>query len=150
MELSPEITTRLLTRKGAYTSAMWRDLLVDRLSRQPELVAAYLFGSQARGTAQRRSDVDVGIWLRHRPTRFADTPFALAGELEAAIGKPVDLVVMNTAPSDLIHRILRDGELLVEHDRSARIQFEVRARNDFFDMARIRDAYRRGPSSKRV
>ena len=129
---------------------MWRDRLVERLTGQADLVAAYLFGSQARGTARPASDVDVGLWLRRAPASFRAAPFALAGDLEALIGKPVDVVVMNTAPSDLIHRILRDGQLLVELDRGARIQFEVRARNDYFDMARIRDAYRRGPSSKRV
>jgi hypothetical protein len=35
---------------------------------------------------------------------------------------------------------------LVERDRSARIRFEVRSRNDYFDMQPIRDEYRRRPT----
>lgn len=58
----------------------------------------------------------------------------------------VDLVVMNGAPSDLIHRILRDGILLCEPDRSARIAFEVRSRNDYFDLQPARARYRQGSS----
>lgn len=129
---------------------MWRAALVQHLLGRADVVAAYLFGSQARGTARVSSDVDIGIWLRHRPTGLLDGAFDLAGDLASCVGKPVDVVVMNSAPSDVIHRILRDGQLLVDRDRGMRIRFEVRARNDYFDMIPIRDAYRRGPSTKRI
>jgi hypothetical protein len=49
---------------------------------------------------------------------------------------------MNTAPADLIHRILRDGKLLLEADKSCRIAFEVRARNEYFDLLPILQRYR--------
>jgi hypothetical protein len=44
---------------------------------------------------------------------------------------------------DLVHRVLRDGVLLLERDRSARIRFEVRARNDYFDLLPHLRRYRR-------
>ena len=44
----------------------------------------------------------------------------------------MDLVVLNRAPADLIHRVLRDGILVLDLDPSARIRFEVRARNEYF------------------
>lgn len=127
---------------------MWREALVEHLNGRADVVAAYLFGSRARGTAREDSDVDVGIWLARRPTGLADGAFDLAGDLAGLAGMPVDVVVMNSAPSDVVHRILRDGQLLMEHDRSARIAFEVRARNDFFDMAPIRDRYRRRTTTR--
>ena len=49
------------------------------------------------------------------------------------------LVVLNEAPCDLVHRVLRDGRL----DRAARVRFEVRSRNEYFDMDPVRRAYRR-------
>lgn len=101
-----------------------------------------MFGSHARGEAKPSSDVDIGIWLERAPTTFNEHPFELAADLEQELGLPVDLVVPNTAPSDLVHRVLSDGVLLVERDRSARVRFEVRARNDYFDMLPIRNAYR--------
>jgi hypothetical protein len=57
------------------------------------------------------------------------------------------VVVLNRTPVDLIHRVLRDGKLLVDRDPAVRIAFEVRARNEFFDLKPVLDQYRaaRGP-----
>ena len=108
------------------------------------VVAVYLFGSVARGQAGRSSDVDVGVLFEvPPPATLQGMHLDLAAELEAAIGRPVDLVVLNRAPADLIHRVLRDGILVIERDRSRRIQFEVKARNEYFDLAPIRERYRR-------
>jgi uncharacterized protein len=63
---------------------------------------------------------------------------------------PVQVVVLNRASPDLVHRVLRDGRLVLDHDRSARIRFEVRSRNEYFDMAPIRALYRRYPAKGRV
>lgn len=127
---------------------MWKERLAARLAADPDLIAAYLFGSQARGTAGAHSDVDVGIWLTSAPARLEDARLDVASELESLVGKPVDLVVMNTAAPDLVHRILRDGELLVERDRGQRIRFEVQARNQYFDTEPLRAAYRRAVLSR--
>jgi hypothetical protein len=42
----------------------------------------------------------------------------------------VDLVVLNAAPVDLVHRVLRDGILLLERDPVERIRFETKARSE--------------------
>lgn len=130
-----------------YALEVRKDLIAARLARVEGLVAAYLFGSQARGTASAASDVDVALLLTSAPKTLDDLQLDVAADLAQQLGVPIDIVVLNHAPSDLIHRVLRDGELLVEHDRSARVRFEVRARNDYFDLAPVRDAYRRGRRS---
>jgi predicted nucleotidyltransferase len=117
-------------------------LLIARLAEVPGLVAAYLFGSHARGEAKPASDVDVALWMRSAPTKLDDLQLDLAADLERELGAPVDVVILNGAPSDLVHRVLRDGVLLVERDRSARVRLEVRARNDYFDLLPLRTAYR--------
>jgi len=53
------------------------------------------------------------------------------------------VVVLNDAPADLVHRVLRDGVLVLETDRSARIRFEVAKRNEYFDLLPILRRYRR-------
>jgi predicted nucleotidyltransferase len=101
----------------------------------PGLVCAYLFGSQARGNAGPRSDIDVAVLFKEDPARTLDgLHLDLADDLSAAAGRPVDLVVLNRAPVDLVHRVLRDGVLLLDLNPSARIRFEVRARNQYFDL----------------
>jgi predicted nucleotidyltransferase len=117
-------------------------LLIARLAKVSGLVAAYLFGSHARGEAHAASDVDVGLWMKSPPATLDDLQLDLAADLERDLGVPVDVVILNGAPSDLIHRVLCDGVLLVERDRSARIGLEVRARNDYFDLLPLRNAYR--------
>lgn len=108
-----------------------------------DVLAAYLFGSVARGTAGAGSDVDVAVLLAGAPPPTLEgLRFPLQDALEEALGAPVQLVVLNGAPSDLVHRVLRDGILLLDRDPAARIRFEVRARNEYFDLQPILARYR--------
>jgi hypothetical protein len=109
------------------------------------LIAVYLYGSQARGEARDDSDVDLALLYLHPPARTLEgSPFLLQDELERELDLRVDAVVLNGAPPDLIQRVLRDGILLVDRDRSARLRFEVRALNEYFDLRPILELYRRG------
>jgi len=108
------------------------------------LVCAYLFGSQARGDATARSDVDIAILYRDEPPATLDgLGLDLAALMEQAVQRPVDVVVLNRASPDLVHRVLRDGVLIVETDPSARVRFEVRARAEYFDILPYLQEYRR-------
>jgi len=112
--------------------------------RTGDVDAVYLFGSLARGDAHLGSDIDVGVLFRTAPAAtLAGQPFDMGDELERLLGAPVDVVVLNTAPPDLRIRVLRHGLLALEHDRSARIRFEVATRNEYFDLEPILAEYRR-------
>lgn len=109
-----------------------------------EVVAVYLYGSRARGTATDRSDVDLGLLLRKSPPpALADAARALEARLERDLGLPVEAVILNTAPPDLVHRVMRDGILVLDRDRPYRLRFEVQSRNEYFDLAPLRRLYRR-------
>jgi hypothetical protein len=119
-------------------------LLGDTLSGARGLVCAYLFGSHARGDKTPGSDIDVALLLDQDPPRTLEgLQLDLADELAGTVDRPVDVVVLNRAPADLIHRVLRDGVLLLDRDPSARIRFEVRARNEYFDLLPHLRRYRR-------
>ena len=110
-------------------------------------IAVYLFGSVARGEARADGDVDVGVLFETAPPATLDAPqFALEADLERRLHRRVQVVALNRASSDLVHRVLRDGRLVLDRDRAARIRFEVRSRNEYFDMAPIRRLYRRYPA----
>lgn len=129
---------------AAPRGAIERALQTFFAGRGDEIVAAYLFGSEARGTTGPDSDVDVAVLLRRPPPPTLEgLQLDLAAEIERQIGREVDLVVLNRAPPDLVHRVLRDGRLLLEADRAGRIAFEVRARNEYFDLLPILALYRR-------
>lgn len=109
-----------------------------------EATAVYLFGSVARDEARPDSDIDLGILYRHDPPRTLDgLPLRLEGEIEQALGRATQVVTLNTAPADLRARVLRDGVLIFDRDPSLRIRFEVRTRNEWFDLQSILREYRR-------
>jgi uncharacterized protein YutE (UPF0331/DUF86 family)/predicted nucleotidyltransferase len=99
--------------------------LAGVLAELPEVdvAAAWLFGSAARGALHRESDVDVGVllrWDRHRDRadRF-DAGIRLAGRLQAALRRPVDLVVLNDAPPLLGRAFVTGGRPLLIRDPEA-------------------------------
>jgi predicted nucleotidyltransferase len=111
--------------------------------RREDIAAVYLFGSLARGTAGPSSDADIALLLVNDPPRTLDGLLLdLEADLAVELGIPTQVVTLNRAPPDLVHRVLRDGILVVERDRSARVGFEVRARNEYFDLKPILDRYR--------
>ena len=94
--------------------------------------------------SRRESDIDVAVLLERDPPLTLDaSAVALGGDIQVETGLPIDLVILNRAPVDLIHRVLRDGVLLVERDRNARVRFEVKARSEYFDLKPHLDRYRR-------
>jgi predicted nucleotidyltransferase len=129
----------------AMTGTPSLDALRRQLSGAPaDVVAAYVFGSVGRGTSSSSSDVDIAILLRTSP------PSTLEGRmldyeaaLERDLGRAVQLIVLNDAPPDLAYRVLRDGRIVLERDRVARLRFEVRTRNVYFDLLPILARYRR-------
>jgi predicted nucleotidyltransferase len=105
------------------------EALVAFLAAQPDVLAAYLFGSHATGRARPESDVDVAVLLSGTDAmeRF-ERLLGLMGEVEEALGRrPADVVVLNDAPPLLAHQVLAHGWLIFERDRAARVEFEVRA-----------------------
>ena len=70
---------------------------------------AYVFGSQARGGATDRSDVDMAV---HFP---GEAPAAF--EIDVPSG--VDLLVLNDAPLAIKGRVSTEGVLLFQKDESA-------------------------------
>ena len=113
--------------------------------REQGVAAVYLFGSVARGEPRPGSDLDVAVLLDPAPERgtFESLGLDLRAELESDLGREVDLVVLNHAPPDLAHRVLRDAVLIIEPDPAARVRFEVRARNEYWDLKPYLDEYRR-------
>jgi predicted nucleotidyltransferase len=114
------------------------------VSADERLLAAYLYGSVAQETARATSDVDVAILLRgDSPEKLMGLRFSLEGALETALGRRVQVIVLNRAPVDLVHRVLRDGHLLLDRDPSTRVRFEVKSRNEYFDLLPILQRYRK-------
>jgi len=107
-------------------------------------VSVYLYGSVARGEASDRSDIDVAILFDWPPSpELPGTALTIEGDLERLLARPVGLVVLNSASADLVHRVLRDGIIVLDRDPARRLRFEVAKRNEYFDLEPVRRRYRR-------
>jgi predicted nucleotidyltransferase len=112
---------------------------------------AYLFGSRARGASHARSDVDVAVLFMGgmAPEDRLDARIDIALALERALGLPVDVVDLESAPWQLWHRVRSEGRMIVEVDRARRVGFEVWA-NRVHEYARLDDAAVFGAMQRRL
>jgi uncharacterized protein len=104
--------------------------IAEVLSARQEILEAYLFGSRARGAGQAHSDVDVAVFVDEKT--IDPGVFGYRSELTAALmsglhTNSVDVVVLNSAPPLLYHRVLRDGVRVLSRDLRATTVREGRA-----------------------
>lgn len=89
------------------------------------------------------SDLDVAIGLRTGVSFGASDIGALVSRLEAAAGREVDLVILNEAPPALAYRVFRDGRVILEADRTARVARQARAILDYLDFKPFEERFTR-------
>jgi predicted nucleotidyltransferase len=88
-----------------------------------------LFGSLARGQADHMIDVDIAVLLEAglEPKEAVERQVALAMLLDPCAEAPVQVTLLNSVAPALAYQVIAEGILLSERNRSARIEFEVRA-----------------------
>jgi predicted nucleotidyltransferase len=82
------------------------------LRTRPDVRLAVLFGSVARGDAGAASDIDLLVRVRGGWQERVATAVAF----EDALGRPVRLVDLDSAPPLLLADVLRDGRVLADRD----------------------------------
>jgi uncharacterized protein len=119
--------------------------LTAYLTGQSDVLAAYLYGSVARGQANSLSDVDVAVLLTADLDQEAllERQVSLMADLACFADREVQVTVLNDAAPHFAYEVLRDGRLLCEPDPAARIAFEVRAMKRYFDVQPLLAAYDR-------
>jgi predicted nucleotidyltransferase len=100
------------------------------------VLVAYLFGSQASMRAGPESDRDIAVLLA--PTvsnrERGRWRLELIGRLiDVYHSDSIDLVVLNDAPPLLCFEVIRARHVLYNRDDEARVAFEVRTMQEWFD-----------------
>jgi predicted nucleotidyltransferase len=101
-----------------------------------EVLEAYVFGSEARGTATSLSDLDVAVYIDRGLA--SETRFGYAADLAAALGaatarRDIDVVVLNEASPLLYHRVIAGGVRVFARDLRAATTREGRALSRYCD-----------------
>jgi len=104
-------------------------------SHLPDLLAVYLFGSQAQGTAGPDSDVDIAVLLSGQidPVLL----WQLSGSLADIAGMPVDLIDLRAATTVMQYQVVTRGQRLWAKDvRAGLFESFVLSEKTAFDTAR--------------
>ena len=130
----------------AYNRIMHTVGLSKRLESHPEILFAYLFGSQATGKARANSDVDIAVYLSRKipSKRTLAWRLTLMAELSKVLHTDaIEIVVLNEAPLVLRYEVVSKGVLLMNADPSKELDFKLRTRDEYFDTAPFRAMFRR-------
>jgi len=109
------------------------------------LVAVYLFGSHADGTATLKSDYDFGLLCRERPSfeRAVILEMEIANEVSGSLVADVDTVILNSASIEMKFFIIKQGIVIYSEDDNLRTDFEDIAIRDYLDFKPFLDTFRK-------
>lgn len=81
---------------------------------KPEVIAVYIFGSQATGKKKRSSDVDVGILLntKDRATEIEKRNQYMV-DLADILRKEIHPIILNSAGEELMRQIFTKGDCIL-------------------------------------
>ena len=107
-------------------------------SGKEEVLFAYIFGSLPKKTANKLSDIDIAIYidtnkLARSEFRYGYQSEVLTDMIKISQTSKVDLVILNSAPPLLKHRVIYHGELIYSADEKERIRFQVDTINMYMD-----------------
>jgi uncharacterized protein len=130
------------------TIRSWLAQMRPIVARFPQIAAAWLFGSAARGELRIESDVDIGLLLVD-PAATAADEYLMLGELAARLESVVaprliDLVLLEPQGPVFAHEALIDGHLILEQDRERRVEFEANTMVRAFDFRPTWEMARKG------
>jgi predicted nucleotidyltransferase len=116
-----------------------RDILKDYFETKSEVVAAYLFGSYARGKEEPSSDIDVAVLFNKNDDSFCRrTRETLLLELSRVTRKDVDVVVLNSANLTVLQQVFSRGICLMANDKQRLAVFKMVAFSEIADFAYFR------------
>ena len=109
--------------------------IIAILDQQPSVLFAYLFGSKAKGNANKRSDWDIAVYFEGPKKKGEDWPvFNLEAVLSRAVKGEVQVMSLNDSlPPLLAFEIVKDGIILIDRDPDFRLDFENRMLRRYHD-----------------
>jgi len=125
--------------------------IIRVLRNRKEIAFAYLYGSVARGSENKESDVDIAVFLKYSKALnnpMYESSLALELEKELKNKKEVDVRILNDKPIVFIYQVLKYGKRIFTRDNKSAVNFEVAALDKYFDFKPFVEAYNRAQSRR--
>ena len=116
--------------------------LRQALAKEPAVLAAYLFGSQALGYAAQKSDFDIGLIVQDDDA--VDYRQYYSQVTNAIKGKKVDvrLVAVDDFNPLFAFNVIKPNLCLYQKSEEDRVMVEKKIMKTYFDSQHMRDIYR--------
>jgi predicted nucleotidyltransferase len=99
----------------------------------PAVIFAYVFGGAAVGDLTPLSDVDVAVYVA-KSADLVEARLDVVGAVTSHLGTDeVDVIVLNTAPTALVGRILGTRRVILDREPFRRHRFESLRLREFLD-----------------
>lgn len=109
----------------------------ENLATRQEILFAYLYGSQAKGTATPQSDMDICVVLDDKklPSDLYDYMFNLQDQLtKLSGGTTIEVVPRQIMSYPLYYTAILQGQPIYVREEKNRVPFEINVINNFEDI----------------
>lgn len=115
------------------------DVLLNENERHG-IVAAYMFGSFAKGAEREKSDIDIAFafyesFYKEDPFKALQTAQILGARLGRKVTRTVDVAILNGSSLNFAYHVVREGMCIYESNTTDRILYEVTLDNKYQDFA---------------
>lgn len=115
-------------------------LLISKLSaflaNRSEIRFAYLFGSVAKGTSGRLSDLDLAVFLDPSydfSTNNYGYQSIMTAELSKLMAKKIDLIILNNASTMIKYQVIKNGILIYSRSKAEHRSFHEKTIQQYLD-----------------
>jgi len=125
--------------------------IIKYFKRQKEVAVLYIFGSLANGNKTGESDIDIAVLIDEARLKKVDFESLKKKYYAATPGfslRPVDIVILNTAPPFLKHQVLKTGKILFDRNKKERVRFTTMSITEYLDYKPIQDSYLKAVSDR--
>ena len=117
-------------------------ILKNYFAIRPSVAVVFLFGSYAKATANKESDIDLGILFNNKTeSPFASDEITIMQELTAQVGIKTEIQDLEKCSLEFAQRVLSEGKLIYSANENKRVAFTEMVLRDYFDMQPAREEY---------
>jgi len=117
---------------------------LNKFCKEHEIVLAFLFGSEARGTSHQESDIDIGILFDKKvdSKKYLELEGKLIGFFSDIYSqKEINIVNLNIASPLLKQTVVLEGKSLYARNKINQIFFQIQTLKEYEDYLHLSNIY---------